>query len=276
MSTVLVTGAAGFIGRAVVSEINARGDSVAPFDHPLSVLDAGQLRAAIEESGAEAVINLAGVLGTAEMIGLERQAAEVNILGALTVFDVAAEFRIPVVQVATGHEGQPNPYAITKKCATDLALARAQWTGQQIAVVRAFHVYGPGQKMFPPHGTSTVRKIVPSFVARALTGMPVEVNGDGSQQIDLVWVGDVAEVLVNALTGPYGRVVQAGTGKPVTVLQAAHDVIAATGSASRVVHLPMRPGEPEGTTVVATAPECRNPWPHMLDETIAGYREQLR
>jgi nucleoside-diphosphate-sugar epimerase len=110
----------------------------------------------LKHAGVDAVINLAGVLGTAETIGEEYEAAHVNILGALNVFDV---FRnVPIVQIATGHEGQPNPYAITKSCITGLALSRAQWMGQQIAVVRAYHVYGPGQKMCAPHGHSKVRK----------------------------------------------------------------------------------------------------------------------
>lgn len=275
MNTVLVTGGSGFIGKAVRSEIESRGDKAISFDHPSTILDANQLRAMIVALGATSIINLAGVLGTAETIGMERRAAEVNILGALTVFDVAAEFGIPLVQVATGHEGQPNPYAITKRCATDLALARAQWTGQEINVVRAFHVYGPGQKLFPPHGASTVRKIIPSFVARALTSMPIEINGDGSQQIDLVWIGDVATVLVDALAGPFGRLVEAGTGRPTTVLEAAQDVISMVGSPSQIVHQPMRAGEPEGTTVVAVSPQCPNVWPYKLDETIIGYRGQV-
>jgi nucleoside-diphosphate-sugar epimerase len=275
VNTVLVTGGSGFIGKAVRSEIESRGDKAISFDHPSTILDANQLRAMIVALGATSIINLAGVLGTAETIGMERRAAEVNILGALTVFDVAAEFGIPLVQVATGHEGQPNPYAITKRCATDLALARAQWTGQEINVVRAFHVYGPGQKLFPPHGASTVRKIIPSFVARALTSMPIEINGDGSQQIDLVWIGDVATVLVDALAGPFGRLVEAGTGRPTTVLEAAQDVISMVGSPSQIVHQPMRAGEPEGTTVVAVSPQCPNVWPYKLDETIIGYRGQV-
>lgn len=271
MSTVLVTGSGGFIGRAVVAELQARGHVAVPFDYPQTILSAFQLMEVI--GGVEAVINLAGVLGTEETIGAEMRAVEVNILGALNVLDVAKDAGVPVVQIATGHEGQPNPYAITKKCASELALARAQWTGQPVSVVRAFHVYGPGQKMFPPHGSSTVRKIVPSFVARALTGMPIQVNGDGSQLIDLVWVGDVARVLVDAAErGPFGEVIEAGTGKGVSVVQAARDVIAATGSSSSIDFVPMRAGEPEGTTVVASAPVCPNPWPYKLDETVAGYR----
>lgn len=282
---VLVTGSAGFIGRAVTAELAGHGWEMAPFDAPRSVLDSAELDSAV--TGCDAVINLAGVLGTAETIGgAERYAAEVNVVGAVNVLDAAGRARIPLVQIATGHEGQPNPYAITKRCASDLALARAQWTGQPVTVVRAFHVYGPHQKPPAPHGPATVRKIIPSFVCRALTGMPLEVWGSGLQQVDLVWVGDVARVLVDALAGPYGQVVEAGTGKATTVLGAAADVLAEVMEQEvarreplrtpQVVRLPMRPGEPEDATVVASTPACLNPWPHRLAETVDWYRDYLR
>lgn len=269
---ILVTGARGFIGKAVCDELESRGLTPTPFDYPYDVRDKNFVNAAVKD--VYGVINLAGILGTAETIGAEYEAAEVNILGALNVFNAAKD--VPIVQIATGHEGQPNPYAVTKKCITDLALSRAQWTGQEIAVVRAYHVYGPNQKMCPPHGKSTVRKIVPSFVARALTDMPIEINGSGLQKVDLVYVDDVAKVLVDALQGPYGVVVEAGTGLPTEVVDAAKDIVFACQSMSRFVFKPMRKGEPEGTTVVATKPLCPNPWPYKLDETVNWYRQQLK
>lgn len=274
---VLVTGSAGFIGAYVRDALHRDGHTMIPFDGERDVRDARALAKAIEDDEAEAIINLAGVLGTAETFGdTERHAADVNIVGAVTLFDAAARAGIPVVQIGTGHKGQPNPYAITKGAAEDLALARARWKGQRIAVVRAYHAYGAGQKPFPPHGPSRVRKIIPSFVCRALTGMPLEINGDGTQLIDLVHVADVADVLVAAIGGPYGAVTEAGTGKATSVYAAASDVIAKLGGASRIVHVPMRDGEPEGTTVVAKNPACAgHPWPHRLSGTIAAYRDYL-
>lgn len=270
---VLVTGSDGFIGRAVCRELAARGMVADRFDRPADVTDRAQVAGAVAQ--ADAVINLAGVLGTAEIFGAEAHAATVNILGAVHVFDAAARRGIPVVQIGTGHKGQPNPYAITKGCAEDLALARVAYRGERITVVRAYHAYGPGQKVCPPHGTATVRKIVPSFVCRALTGMPLEVNGSGEQLIDLIHVDDVAAALVLALECPSPHVVEAGTGKPTSVLDAARDVIAACASSSPIVHLPGRPGEPAEANVVADYPTSRNPWPHRLGETVDYYRALL-
>ncbi len=272
MRRILVTGSAGFIGRAVRAELVTRGDVAVPFDAPLDV----RHRATVEAmtSDVDAVIHLAGRLGTSETFGAERDAADVNIIGALTVADACARWGIPMVQIGTGHKGQPNPYAVTKGCVEDLLLGRAKVAGQRVAVVRAFHAYGPGQKAFPPHGPGHVRKIIPSFVCRALTGMPLEVNGLGNNVIDLVHVDDVARVLVDAIDGPYGTVLQAGTGVGMRVNEVAAAVIDLCGSASTVVHLPTRDGEPEGAVVVATAPLCPDhPFPWGMAETVDHYRE---
>jgi nucleoside-diphosphate-sugar epimerase len=267
---VLVTGGSGFIGKAVARELERRGEPrPISFDSPLDVRDA--LQVSNNLTGVDAVIHLAGRLGTSETFGVEYETADVNVLGALTVADQCQRRGIPMVWIGTGHYGQPNPYAITKACAQDLLLARGN-----VAVVKAYHAYGPRQKSYPPHGKGHVRKIIPSFVNRALTGMDIEIHGDGSNVIDLVHVDEVARVLVDALTGPTGVVLEAGTGVPMTVREVAEEVKRLTGSWSQIVHLPMRPGEPEGAVVVAREPLCAaKPFPYGMDETIAHYAQAL-
>ena len=267
---VLVTGGAGFIGSAVRRHLESIGDEMVSFDHPEDVRDFAAILGAFR-GGVDAVINLAGILGTTETLCAEADSVAVNIIGALNVASACQDYDIPMVQIGTGHRGQPNVYAITKACAEDLILARVQWGRLKANVVRAYHAYGPGQKAPPPYGHATVRKIIPSFVCAALAGDPLIVNGSGLQQIDLVHVDDVARTLSDALRPPYGRGVEAGTGRSVTVLRAARDVIAACNSNSTIEHVPMRPGEPEHSVVVASSDAIHaRPWP-SLDDTIAYY-----
>jgi UDP-glucose 4-epimerase len=269
-----VTGSAGFIGQHTAAELEARGHEVVPFDRPQDVGGYLVVDKAFAVHEPDAVINLAGALGTPELFGAERHAATVNILGALNVYIAAARLNIPVVQIGTGHKGQPNPYAITKACAEDLGLARAQWCGEKITVVRAYHVYGPGQKPGPPYGPAAVHKFFPTFACRALTGLPLELCGGGGQLIDPVHVSDVAVSLADAITGPYGTVIEAGCGKSVSVAQVASDIAAAAGG-GRLRDVAARQGEPHGAEVVAGAPACRNPWPYLVNETVEWYRAWL-
>jgi UDP-glucose 4-epimerase len=118
------------------------------------------------------------------------------------------------------------------------------------------NAYGPNQRPVPPFGDSRVRKITPSFVCRALAGMPVELYGDGSQVSDMVYVGDVAEVLVNALEKAiagevFPGAVEVGPAEHTSVKQFAEMVIEMCDSDSEIVCLPMRPGEIPNSTVCA-------------------------
>ena len=272
---VLVTGSSGFIGQHVCAELTRRGHEPVPFDRPaLDIRFPGDVAQALH--GTRAVINLAGMLGTPELLGAERAACETNILGAVNLYDAAARYGgLPVVQIGTGHKGQPNPYAITKGCAEDLGLARARWLGEKIAVVRAYHVYGPGQLPGAPYGPASVDKFFPTFACRSLSGLPLELCGGGGQLIDPVHVSDVAVALADAIAGPYGTVTEAGCGKPVSVAQVAADIAAATGRGAVLAPAPGRPGEPRDAEVVAAAPACRNPWPYLVPETVEWYRQWL-
>lgn len=276
---ILLTGSHGFIGTATLAELERRGIEAVKFDLPRDVRDPIHVDALAKD--CDGIINLAGKLGTHELFGHEREAADVNILGAITVYDSARRFGIPVVQVGTGHKGQPNPYAITKACAEDLGLARAQWQGEKINIVRAYHAYGPRQLPGAPYGPAFVQKFFPSFACAAIEQGRLGLCGGGKQLIDPVHVDDVAKALVDGLTGDYGRVIEAGNGVPVTVEQVALDILNAAwpgipGPFTRLGDDPQRDGEPMNARVVAENPVCRNPWPYKIEETVEWYRAWLQ
>ncbi|MFI5042392.1 MAG: NAD-dependent epimerase/dehydratase family protein [Acidimicrobiales bacterium] len=288
MKTVLVTGGNGFIGGYVTDELLARGYDVTVLDtraRPSSgVVVLGDIRdpVAVGEavSHADGVIHLAGLLGTAEMVAYPKPAVEVNILGALNVFEAAATHDVPVVNIAIGSQGATNTYAITKDTADQFGRMFVRYRGAAITTVRAYDAYGPRQVPPAPFGPSRVRKIIPSFACRALSGLPIEVYGDGEQVIDLIHVADVATVLADALemtarSGPVAEVIEAGSGRPVTVLGVAEHVLAEVGG-GEITHLPMRPGESHGAIIVATEPYMAvRSLSVGLPGTIAYYRGLL-
>lgn len=278
-----ITGGAGFIGQAV-RRVAGDDHEIVTFDHPHDVRSFADVDTFVADVAA--VIHLAGILGTAETLGHEAESVDVNIVGALNVARSCQRHDVPMVQIGTGHRGQPNVYAITKACAEDLVLARAQWSGLRANVVRAFHAYGPGQKAPPPYGHATVRKIIPAFVCAALAGDRLQVNGNGQQVVDLIHVDDVARTLLYALDRACAEVIgctfEAGTARGISVVRAAYDVIEACGSSSTIELVPMRAGEPPETEVVADHYDpfgsfSARFWgqPGWLDDTIAYYREML-
>lgn len=279
---VLVTGGNGFIGGYVSETLVSRGHEAAVLDHmgrvdpavlggmndydrDAVIVRVGDVRdaTAVTEGVAhcDGVIHLAGVLGTQETIANPRPAADTNILGVLNVLEACAQYQVPLVNIAVGNWFEGNTYSITKSCAERLCGMYASYRGLRVVSVRALNAYGPRQAAPQPYGTSRVRKIIPSFACRALCGETIEVYGDGQQVMDMIHVADVASVLVAALehldggTAEPGTVFEAGTGRPTTVAQiaaaVASEVSEQAGRMPVIDHLPMRPGETPGVTVLA-------------------------
>ena len=171
-------------------------------------------------------MHLAGVLGTQETVDDPLPAIETNILGGLNVFKAIRRYEVPAVNIAAANHWMYNPYSITKKAAERFALmANKEW-GTRIAMVRGLNVYGPRQKAYP------VRKIMPNLIEPALKGEIITIYGDGEQVMDMIYVTDIAEVLVRALLqhhGVYDTVMDAGTGRRTTVNDLAEAVLGAVG-----------------------------------------------
>lgn len=267
-SNVLVTGGAGFIGSYVVDRLLRDGHHVLILDHTAKhenpdrsgvTTYLGDMRdsVAVTEAMAhsDAFIHLAGVLGTQETIGNPVPAIMTNIQGGLNVLEAAAQYQLPGVNIAVGNHWEQNPYSISKSTVERLVWMYNLYRGTRISVVRALNAYGPRQSVAAPYGPSKVRKIMPSFIMRALHGDPIEVYGDGQQVMDMIFVSDVADILVDALyrtaaDGNFIHVLEAGTGANTTVLEIAETVVQEVGSGT-IVHLPLRLGETPGAIVKA-------------------------
>lgn len=254
---VLVTGGAGFIGRYVVSKLFEGYHNVLVYDLVKqtydgadyccgNMLDKVRLYDCIEQ--ADAVMHLAGLLGTSETIDEPTGPARVNILGSLNLFEACRKFNKSACYIAVGNHFMLNTYAITKTCAEKFALMYNAEHGTRIAVVRGLNAYGPYQKHKP------IRKVIPNFILSALRNEPITIYGSGEQIMDFIYVADLAEILCRALLyshGVYDSVIEAGSGRQTTIKHIAETVIRLSGSNSTINHLPMRAGETKDSIVVA-------------------------
>jgi UDP-glucose 4-epimerase len=304
MTTTLVTGGNGFIGRYVVEALNQRGRDVLVLDHMGSPTEAavlfdlrtklilGDIRDAtsVNEamSHADSWIHLGGVLGTQETIANPLPAAETNVLGGLNVLQAAAQYNLPGVNIAVGNWWEQNTYSISKYTVERFCQMYRQYRGLDVSVVRALNAYGPRQSVAAPYGPSKVRKIMPAFIMRALHGDPIEIYGNGQQVMDMIYVADAAEILVRALEwteehGGHDGVFEAGTGIDTTVNQIASAVVHSVGS-GRIVYLPMRPGETPGAKVLGNPDTLFDLGWHRddfvpldvgVERTVEYYRRQI-
>lgn len=255
----------GFIGRHLIVAAKAGG-------HSVTVLDSRPMTAStdptvqfilgdVRESDMlfhiiphfDCVVNLAGILGTSETIDDPFPSIDTNIKGALNVFEAVlkgsalSKRQIRCVQISVGNHFMSNTYAISKSCAERFALMYNQERHTEIAIVRALNAYGPHQKRKP------VNKVIPTFIAAALNNQPLPVYGSGEQIMDMIYVGDVARILLAAASvraEALSGVLEAGTGRRTTINEVAHQVLMLSGSTAGIRYLPMRRGEPRDSEVV--------------------------
>ncbi len=263
---VLVTGAAGFIGRWVVGELLARGHTVLPVDnlatgdvanlvefsgHPnLIEFERGDVRDATAcrrwMAGIDAVAHLAASISVQDSIDDPASTFENDVVGTFNLLEAArtegTRFLFMSTCMVYDRAGSPtgidedhatkpaSPYAAAKLSGEAMTLAYGRAYGLPVTVVRPFNTYGPFQRSVGEGG------VVAIFTRRSLLGEDLRIYGDGTQTRDLLFVGDCARFVCDALTAEaaMGRLLNAGTGSDVSVNALA---AAIEPDPSRIVHV---------------------------------------
>lgn len=261
---VVVTGGAGFVGRAVVREFRRRGLPVTvvdrrPFD---AGDDAGvrtvtgeladpEVREAAVAEGTAGIVHLAAITSvlrsaeqpaetvalnvgvTAELLELARQRGVRRFLLASTNAVVGD------VGTATISEAVPlrplTPYGATKAAGEMLLSGYAGAYGMKTASLRFTNIYGPGME--------AKDSFVPRMMRAVLAGHAVQVYGDGKQRRDLVHVSDVVAAVGAAWEREFTGTAIVGAGRSVSVLELIEAVREVTGAELPVTHVPAKAGE---------------------------------
>lgn len=241
---IAVTGGGGFIGSRVIQYAQELGHEAWRFDRT----DGNDILGDLDElDGAEVVIHLAGMLGTAELFEKPSVAVDVNVIGSLSILKWCQRNSARYVGITMPDSNWANVYQATKLCAMRLATAWHRNFGVPVSHVRAFNAYGPGQKYGPRHP----QKFLPTFATLAWEGKPLPIWGSGAQTVDAVHADDVAKMLLAATAYGDDEIFDAGTGVAVSVAAIAGRINDWTGNTAGVQFLPMRPGEELDTRIIA-------------------------
>lgn len=191
MKTVLITGAAGFIGRNLTACLSGMEDiEVLGFDVEDSLQE---LENALKR--ADFVFHLAGVN--------RPKAQEDYTIGnrdfTAWILDVLkSEKRSAAVLIASSIQAElDNPYGRSKRQAEEIASAWAAETGNEIFIYRLPNVFG---KWCKPNYNS----VVATFCHNIANGLPVQIN-DPSFELKLVYIDDVVKEFIRALEGKANR-----------------------------------------------------------------------
>ncbi len=173
-----------------------------------------------------------------------REAIDININGAMNVLLACANSRVPKrVFLPTKPNEWNNIYSMTAQAVEKLGHVYRENSGLDVRVLRLWNVYGPRQRLFP------VRKAVPLFIFQALRNRPVEVFGDGSSVVELMFVEDVAKTIADFTLhrGPASDTYEIRSGVQISVDELARRIVQMVGSRSEVIHVAMRKGERPGS-----------------------------
>lgn len=206
--------------------------------------------------GCDEVYNLAGILGTSELLSISSLACDVNITGACNVFDAC---RIAGVQrvynVAKPHfEGYAeNTYTLTKHAGELLGQMYRQKFGLEVSTVRWLNAVGPHQHLYP------VRKFLPMMILLALYDLDLQVYGSGKQTIDPIDVLDMGRFTVYTCRnlGRHPEIVDLGSGNAINCNDAAELILKIVNesqdrpSTSKIAHVTMREGEADDINLCA-------------------------
>lgn len=267
MAKILVTGGFGFIGSHLIDNLISKGHKIVVFERkyeeekikeynwkPEDVsFRLGDLkdRDAVFDAvyNTDITVNLAGLLGTAEMVNNPLPAVETNIIGAINVFDAIRMHKKRGMQIAVGNYWMNNPYSITKNTAERFALMYNKEHGTDIRICRGMNIYGERQKHRP------IRKIFPNLTIPALLNEKITIYGSGNQVMDLIYVADFGEVLSRVILYdniPNNIIYTSGVGGGMTINRAAEMILTMTQSSSEVERVDMRPGEEKDAIVEMT------------------------
>lgn len=195
---VLVTGAAGFIGRHLMKALH--GHTVYGVDKrwDLSTADGPRLAKLVADWRPDVIVHLGAQCSTARSLADPAGDFVDNAVGTVNVAEAARRSGVPVVftstcKVQAGFDGRVAPLGMSKLVAEDyLRLYRREHDVYSV-ILRPSTVYGPGQDGTAESGWLTW------FAKANLAGQRIEVAGDGSQSRDVLYIDDMVALLVDVV-----------------------------------------------------------------------------
>lgn len=307
---ILVTGGAGFLGSHLCETLLTQGHEVLCVDNFFSstrrnvehLLDHPRFELMRHDVTfplfveVDEIYNLACPASPVHYQHDPVQTTKTSVHGAINMLGLAKRLRARILQASTSevygdpdvhpqvesYWGNVNPIGIRscydegKRCAETLFFDYHRQHRLRIKVIRIFNTYGP--RMHPHDG-----RVVSNFVMQALRGEDITLFGDGSQTRSFCYVDDLIRGMVSAMntgdefTGP----VNLGNPGEFTIRELAEQVIALTGSRSKLVFRPLPSDDPKQRRPdITLAREALNWEPQIslnegLSRTIAYFESIL-
>lgn len=269
-SSVLVTGASGFIGSALCAKLVQTGAEVHAVSRSatpelchgarcwqVDLADSDKTRALLKEVRPDVVYHFAGHAFGSREVELVQPTLRSNLLSTVNLLLAATDLPCRRI-VLSGSLEEPDgdaeqivpssPYAASKWAATAYGRMFHALYDLPVVIARPFLVYGPGQ--------DDPRKMIPYVICSLLRGESPEL-GSGARPLDWIYVDDVVDGVLRVADAPglEGTRVDLGSGQAVTVREVVERITAIIqpkhpprfGALPDRPHEQVRIGDVEGT-----------------------------
>lgn len=251
-NTVLVTGAAGFMGSHLVDALVAMDYEVLAMDDlsggyednvnekatfiKASVADHDAVNEIFEKYRPKYVYHLAAYAAEGLSHFIRRYNYTNNLIGTVNLLNAAvnyeAEHFVFTSSIAVYGSAPPpmtedmkpqpeDPYGIAKYAAEQDIHLSYEMFGLPYTIFRPHNVYGERQNV-----ADRYRNVIGIFMNHLMQGRPLPVFGDGEQSRGFTYVKDIAPVMAQAPTNPAARnqIFNLGADTPVTINELAQEI----------------------------------------------------